>query len=303
MHETDAATISGSEFEGNLVNFGSGGGGALSGHSSVVSVSTSTFSENLSEGRGGALYAVDSQMDLSGVELHTNEAIGEGGAWYQLGGWSSCSNCELSRNTSTDDGGAIWSTAEDLALTESDVTWNETSGGNGGGVFFEGDRLLIEDVMFARNSGLSGGAVFAASQEIFSSEFTVYQENESIFSGVDPGPRHPDAVVVVQNNDLLAERCRRWGGTVMIAIDGADVRNNPVAFGQQVQASVLAATSAGPSWRTTTSTRTRRQLPGRRRPHRRGRQPLRRSAALDLASTKLHQRQPLSQVEVAGRGR
>ena len=47
-------------------------------------------------------------------------------ARYQLGGWSSCSSCELSHHTSTDDGGAIWSTAEDLALTESDVTWNET---------------------------------------------------------------------------------------------------------------------------------------------------------------------------------
>ena len=235
VHETESATISGSEFEGNLVNFSGGGGGALSGRDSVVIVSTSTFSENLSEGHGGALYAVDSQMELSGVELHTNEATGEGGAWYQLGGWSSCSSCELSRNTSTDDGGAIWSTAEDLALTESDVTWNETSGGNGGGVFFGGDRLLIEDVMFARNSGLSGGAVFAGSQEVFRSEFTVYQENESIFSGGGLWTAGaPDAVVVVQNNDLLANECLAADGVaqLMIAIDGADVRNNLVAFGR-----------------------------------------------------------------------
>ena len=34
-------------------------------------------------------------------------------------------------------------------------------------------------------------AVFAGSQEVFRSEFTVYQENESIFRAVDSGPPAP----------------------------------------------------------------------------------------------------------------
>ena len=167
---------------------------------------------------------------MSGVELRPRGH--REGAWYSSAAIS-CSAANI--NTSTDDGGAIWSTAEDLALTESDITWNETSGGNGGGVFFGGDRLLIEDVMFARNSGLSGGAVFAGSQEVFRSEFTVYQENESIFSGGGLWTAGaPDAVVVVQNNDLLANECLAADGVaqLMIAIDGADVRNNLVAFGR-----------------------------------------------------------------------
>ena len=102
---------------------------------------------------------------------------------YQLLGSSTCTGCELTRNTSTDDGGAIWSTAQELLLMYTDVTWNESTGGNGGGVFFSGDTLMTVGSRFLRNAALSGGAVFTSAEDQFSSEFCIFQENESLFSG------------------------------------------------------------------------------------------------------------------------
>ena len=235
IQETESATISGVEFEANSLGFDTGGGGALATRDSDISLATSTFSDNASEGQGGALFAVESSLEMTGVEFKTNEAVGEGGAWYQLSGWASCSGCEFTRNSSSDDGGAIWSTAEDLVIADSDVTWNESSGGNGGGLFFSGERLFLESMLFARNTGLSGGAVFTNASDHFGSMFSVYQENESVFSGGALwASGSPGSAVMVQNNDLLANECLASDGVaqLMIATGGVDVRNNLVAFGR-----------------------------------------------------------------------
>jgi|GEM_PF-6569593 len=235
IQQKDAVTISGVNFDGNSLRFSGGAGGALAGIDSSIDLSTSTFSENTSAGRGGAILAIECEVDMTGVEFNANEAVGQGGAWYQLLGSSTCTSCDLTRNTSTDDGGAIWSTAQELLLMFTDVTWNESTGGNGGGVFFSGDTLMTVGSRFLRNTALSGGAVFTSAEDQFSSEFCIFQENESIFSGGGLWIGGESGLIVdVRNNDFLGNECLASDGVAQLALDseGADIRNNIVAFGR-----------------------------------------------------------------------
>jgi outer membrane protein OmpA-like peptidoglycan-associated protein len=212
-------TVTGSVFQRNRAE--AADGGAISVRtttgSPLVSVSHSTFRDNVADGQGGAL-AVDGAGEIAVVDsfildnvagtdggglaatsagrvgvtrtlVHHNTASGRGGGTFETDSAQGATyqNVSYTENSAVDGGGiSLWNTTEGSVLNTT-LAANEASG-DGGNVHVEGGtiRFVNTIVAFATDGGGVWGDAAAAGSDVFYGLFWSNAGGNATGSLVDP---------------------------------------------------------------------------------------------------------------------
>ena len=146
-------TISNSTFSDNLAEYR---GGAIVNGQGTVTISDSTISDNLADEVGGAIYN-RGELSIVNSEFRGNSAE-YGGAIINLGdGELSISDSIFRGNLADVDGGAIYNSEE---LRISDSTFSNNLAKYRGGAIANWKELNISDSIFRDNLADRGGAIF-----------------------------------------------------------------------------------------------------------------------------------------------
>ena len=130
-------------------------GGAIVNWKGTLTISNSSFSDNLAEYGGGAIYN-DGELSISDSTFRRNSADKYGGAIDNGDGTVSISDSAFSDN-SAGWGGVILN--RDGTVSVSDSTFSGNSAEYDGGAIDNGEELSVSDSIFRDNLALSGGAI------------------------------------------------------------------------------------------------------------------------------------------------
>ena len=156
-------------------------GGAIVNWQGTVTVSSSTFSDNLAEEDGGAIYSRDGTLSIVNSTFSDNLADDDGGAIYNNGtlsivnsifsdnlagyggairsyGELSISDSAFSDNSADEDGGAIYNWGGELSISNS--AFSDNSAEYGGAIYNWSGELSISGNNFSGNSAKYGGAIY-----------------------------------------------------------------------------------------------------------------------------------------------
>jgi len=199
-------------------------------------VSNTDFSGNDASGNGGAVLSVDSEAVAEAITFTLNSTRGQGGGWHHHSGSVTFIDTQFERNTGTDGGGGLSLEDTSAVITSGGFLWNETTGGDGGGVLFFGSDLTIESSQFQRNSGHRGGAIFTEAASSVLVTASVLQENEAVFtSGGAYLSGSLGADISLFNNDFIANETLSSATVAQVKLTGSsafDMRNNIVVLGR-----------------------------------------------------------------------
>jgi len=153
-----------------------GKGGAIYSYFGKVRIlANSLFQQNLagqtltaSYNLGGAIYTFNSSLLISNSHFLNNFAAGHGGAVYAVktaaglgGGLVTINNSEFNQNMALVDGGGLYLKGEsDGAFITSNSFIENSSDGQGGGVFSEDSAVNLNSSEFNSNQAEHGGAVY-----------------------------------------------------------------------------------------------------------------------------------------------
>ena len=131
----------------------------------ILTLTGTTFSDNIAIGKGGGLYNTGS-MKLGGATFAKNSAA-DGGALYNMSGTSTIENGTFTENTASANGGALYNAAG-ANLTVSSATFGgSTATGNSaetGGAIYNAGILALNTVTVSFNTAsVSGGGIYNAS--------------------------------------------------------------------------------------------------------------------------------------------
>jgi predicted outer membrane repeat protein len=155
-------TISGSTFAGNHAQRGGDGGAIHTFSLGHLSVTTSSFTNNVAHFSGGAI-ASGNAMALNGSTLTGNTAS-DGGALWSGGTGSAVSGSTIRANRATDDGGGIMTGGGTLAVTRSTLDGN-TAAQFGGGIENTFTSLTVSNSRITSNrAGADGGGINTSNQ-------------------------------------------------------------------------------------------------------------------------------------------
>src|SRR6202035_1404838 len=147
-------------------------GGALQNSDGPVAVDNSVFTGNsvhnaTSEADGGAVYAGE-EMEFTNDSFAGNSAVGTGGhdalggAVYDSYGLNSVTNSSFTGNSSVSDpisggglGGAFYDDSS-LTITGSTFSGNTAVNGSGGGLYEDGEGLVLQGDSITGNSATGG---------------------------------------------------------------------------------------------------------------------------------------------------
>ncbi|MBI4672177.1 MAG: CSLREA domain-containing protein [Chloroflexi bacterium] len=168
IYSIGAVTIIGSTFSGNSARGVPGTrGGGIYNNGGTLSVTDSTFSDNITDGDGGAIENVDGAATITNSTFSNNRAS-YGGAI--LAGYVSgtapvtVTNSTFSGNIATgggtNNGGAIWSSIDSMIVTNS-TFYNNSATGNGSANYRGGGTLTLRNsiVAFSAASPNCGGTI------------------------------------------------------------------------------------------------------------------------------------------------
>lgn len=136
-----------------------------SNNGSIIDISNTIISDNISHGDGGAICAFN--VTLSNCNIERNYAGGRGGAMFirhsDSGGNLSINNCKISSNTSATQGGAIHvNSLLPVSITNNSEISNNTAGTDGGGIYCIAD-IDISDSEIQNNTTVSnGGGIYCS---------------------------------------------------------------------------------------------------------------------------------------------
>jgi len=162
--DSDASmVVSGSTFDNNLAQNGSGG--AIDNAGQNTNLFNDTFQANTIEGTigaGGALFSGGTgTVTMINCLVLDNSAIGDGGGIAQLKGTLSISRSQFTGNVTNTDGGALY--VLDTAFTATASTFNGNQALQDGGVLFYevlgGNASLTNDTFTANTAAGAGGAI------------------------------------------------------------------------------------------------------------------------------------------------
>jgi hypothetical protein len=124
-----------------------------------LSVTDSSFHDNVSEDDGGAITLWDSTASFDGVQVHDNRSL-DGGGMAIFNSEVTAVDLSIVDNVATGFSGGIWLYNSTLALTDGVFSGNQDdSGVYGGGLLVYGSATL-ERVSFTGNSAPLGGGIF-----------------------------------------------------------------------------------------------------------------------------------------------
>ncbi len=122
----------------------------------ILTLTGTTFSDNIATGKGGGLYNTGS-MKLDGATFAKNSAA-DGGALYNMSGTSTIDNGVFTGNSAAN-GGAIYNGGK-LDLDTVTISFN-TASVSGGGLYNASTATVISGT-FTGNSATNGGALYNA---------------------------------------------------------------------------------------------------------------------------------------------
>ena len=144
----------------------------------AVSVSNSSFTENLATQYGGAIdLARGSSIDIIQSDFNKNSATNGGAIWTYLETALEISGGEFSDNTATTYGGAIYSYGEVVAT---EVNFLKNSANLGGAYYASNGGATVDSCFFSGNlANVNGGAIYLPSDTVGSISGTVFEENNA----------------------------------------------------------------------------------------------------------------------------
>lgn len=190
-------SIENSSVSGNIAR---NGGGIAAVNGGIVNLKNSTVSGNSASSNGGGIY-IDEYSDNSSVTVYNstvtlvnstvsgNSASGDGGGIAVDNSTISLTNSKVSDNLATaGDGGGISATnGSNVAITNSNVTVNLASNGSGGGIFADqGAIVTLVGATVSGNSALRyGGGLFVGSQNTSATltNSTISGNSVSVYGG------------------------------------------------------------------------------------------------------------------------
>ena len=174
-----AGRISGQDatFENNTS--ASGGALFLTGTSTVLNLTSSTFKNNAATGSGGAIYiekhntlGIDNDLALLSVSIEGNTAKTGAGIYLGATTVASIKSCSFKSNASTSNGGVIYGNGTALEINKVEMVENSAS--SGAGIYLTETSVAVINQLDARNNtATSGGGVIYNTN----STLTVYNSN------------------------------------------------------------------------------------------------------------------------------
>ena len=164
---------------GNQTTNSSFSGGALF-NDYIISLTTSTVSNNMSTGNGGGL-ANTGTLALQGSTVDSNTSALAGGG-IENNGTLMVNNSTISGNNSSNSGGGI-NTSGKTTISRSTIAHN-MAGSNGGGIF-NSDSLLFSNTIIANNTAGGGPEIFNSSGDVISLGYNLIKNIAQ--SGISPG--------------------------------------------------------------------------------------------------------------------
>ncbi|PKO13526.1 MAG: hypothetical protein CVU39_18560 [Chloroflexi bacterium HGW-Chloroflexi-10] len=159
LEGTGNLTVSNSTFTNNIAT--GNGGGIFKAGTGTLNVTSSTFGGSSSVRNqalnGAAIYLAEGAATISGGSFSSNTASGSGGAFYLANGTlQTSSGVLISSNTATLNGGGIYQAGGTLTLTES--TLNNNAAVLGAGVYQQAGTLVTNSSTFNANTASTSGA-------------------------------------------------------------------------------------------------------------------------------------------------
>ena len=190
-------------------------GGAIVNWQGTVTVSSSTFSDNLAEEDGGAIYNWGGELSISDSAFSDNLADDDGGAIYNSNGTLSIVNSAFSDNSADENGGAIRNYGE-LSIVNSAFSDNSADE-NGGAIYNWGGELSIGSSAFSDNSAEYGGAIYN-----WSGELSIGGNNFSGNSAKYGGAIYNRAIgeLSIVNSIFSLNSADNFGGAILNEEDG-----------------------------------------------------------------------------------
>ncbi|MBQ4194803.1 MAG: fibronectin type III domain-containing protein, partial [Thermoguttaceae bacterium] len=163
---------------------GGGAGGAIYAYQSTLTISNSTFQNNVGT-YGGALYADSSTLTISNASFQNNTVEGEGGgaAINAYRSTLTLLNSNFQNNTAYY-GGAIYSSYSTLSISNANFQNNTASGLGGGAIGAQVSTLNVSNATFRNNTAAYGGAFDLSSSALTLSNSTLTRNtalNASVF--------------------------------------------------------------------------------------------------------------------------
>ena len=177
-------TISNCSFEKNVSNYG---GAINSCGTTAITITDTTFEQNVAKVNGGAIYAESSKsLTLVGGTFKSNSADNLGGAIRIKTTATTIDNVVFNNNAAGKEGGAIKTDGGSLSIDRSEFSDN-VAGNFGGAVqIWESTTVVINNTSFTRNKTLyhDGGAIYLYGGS-FSFENDAFTQNgaDSVYVG------------------------------------------------------------------------------------------------------------------------
>ncbi|MBR0226341.1 MAG: hypothetical protein IJL92_09810, partial [Thermoguttaceae bacterium] len=152
---------------------GGGAGGAIYAYQSTLTISNSTFQNNVGT-YGGAVYADSSTLTISNARFQNNTVAAEGGG-AAINAYRSTlvvSNASFQNNTAYY-GGAIYSSYSTLSISNANFQNNTASGLGGGAIGAQVSTLNLSNATFRNNTAAYGGAFDLSSSALTLSNSTI----------------------------------------------------------------------------------------------------------------------------------
>ena len=197
-------SISGSSFSDNLTD--EDGGAIYNAEYGTLSISDSTFSDNLADDDGGAIYNSNRPLSIVNSNFSNNSARWGGAIYNWKGGKLSIVNSSFSDNSADIIGGAIGNYGK---LSISDSSFSSNSAGLGGGAIDnEIGTVSVSDSTFSHNSADLGGAIDSlGGLSIVNSTFS---GNSAELGGAIDGAGE----LSISNSNFSGNSAKEYGGAI-----------------------------------------------------------------------------------------
>jgi len=205
-----------------------GNGGAILNEDATLIMSGCTIANStVSAGRGGGLYSNTGNVSLSDCTVAGNAAtdatVGFGGGIFS-GASLFLADCTVTDNTAAKSGGGVFADSaptNDATISGSAISGN-TAGASGGGVYFVGDYLGISDSTISSNQASlgNGGGVYTAATTTNIAEDCLLNQNKAKGDPQVPNTGSAGGVFAeggdlsISDSTITANQADRSGGGV-----------------------------------------------------------------------------------------
>ena len=205
-------------FHGNRARWG----GAIDATRSMITIDSSSYSNNTANsGGGGAVYADSSSVAMSHSSFYNNEAAYYGGAFYSYYNSNiTAYNSSFYNNEAAGDGGAFYSNYNSNITAYNSSFDNNKARYSGGAIVirsYHSSSIALHYSSFTNNEAVTNGGVILA---MYYSDITVYSSTfDNNKAGQHGGVVYMERSDIIVCNSSFANNTARYDGGVVYAYD------------------------------------------------------------------------------------